>query len=159
MTLGIIVRDGGGTARTISDIVVRDGTNTQRTISEIWVRDTNNTPRLVFNPSGSASLAVSVSPDEVSGFSAGTGIATTLPVTATASGGTAPYTYSWNTISWTSTDSAPFVDDPTSATTTFTQSGIPMNSTVSAVFTGQVTDDDGNVAVSDQFTAYFSDSI
>lgn len=159
MTLGIIIRDGSGTARTISEIVVRDATNTSRTISEIWVRDTNNTPRLVFNPSGSASLSVSISPGFASGFAdpPGTGIATTDTVTASGSGGVAPYTYAWALESYTA-GTPPTASDPSLAATSFTQAGIPSTSTESAIWICTVTDDDGNTAESDPLTSYFSDT-
>lgn len=158
MALGLIIRDGTNTARTISELVIRDGTNTARTISELWIRDTNNVPRLVFNPSGSASLSVVAAPGSLSGFSFGTGTATTdLPCVATASNGTPPYTYAWNLVSYTLVDTPPDANSPTAASSTFTQTGISPGNTESAEWTCTVTDDDGNTAVSNQITTYFSD--
>jgi hypothetical protein len=158
MTLGIIVRDGTNTPRTITEIFVRDASNTPREITEIWVRDDSNTPRLVFNPSGSATLSVSVSPTAGSGFSFGTGIATTEnPNVATPSGGTAPYTYAWEIVSYTSLSGPPAINSPTSASTDFTQSGIDPNTTVSAQAQVVVTDDNGAMVTSDPVSLYFSD--
>lgn len=158
MALGIIVRDGSNVARTVTAMVVRDGGNVARTITEAWVRDTNNVRRLVFNPSGSATLTVTVSPEGASGFSFGTGTATTdVPVVATPAGGTAPYTYSWSIESYTSLAGPPTADSPTAASTTFTQTGIDPDTTVSASVVAVVEDDNGVIAQSDPFTVYFSD--
>ena len=158
MALGIIPRDASNVARTNTAMVVRDGTNTQRTISEGWARDTNNVARLFYNPSGSATLSVTVSPEGASGFSAGTGTATTdVPVVATPTGGTAPYTYGWTILSYTSLAGPPTADSPTSNSTTFTQTGIDPSTTVSAEVAADVEDDNGITAQSDPFTVYFSD--
>lgn len=159
MALGIIIRDGTNTARTITTMVVRDGGNVARTITEAWVRDTNNVPRLVFNPSGSASLAVTVTPEFLGAFASppGTGVATTGTTTATGSGGVAPYTYAWTLDSYTA-GAPPTASDSALATTSFTQTGIPSMTTESAVWICTVTDDDGNTAESDPVTTYFSDT-
>ena len=99
MTAALKIRDGTNTLRTITVLKVRDASNTLRTITEIWVRDTNNVPRPVFNPSGSATLACALDTTAVSGFSAGTGTATTpsplesssaLPKASSRSAGIAP---------------------------------------------------------------------
>lgn len=148
----------GSNERVISSWFVRDDTNTAREISAAYVRDTTNTPRLVYNPSGSVALAVTVSPPGASGFSHGTGIATTnVANVATATGGTPPYTYAWNLQSYTNPNGPPTADSPTSDTTTFTQTAIDPDTSVSAVWIATVTDDDGNIANSDEFTTYFSD--
>ena len=157
MTLGLFIRDAGNVPREISELVIRDGTNTPRTISELWARDTNNVPRLVFNPSGSASLAVGVFPEEAYGFSFGTGTATTDPVTATATNGTAPYTYAWTLISHTSLFASPVADSPSSASTTFTQTSIGLGSIVTGTFRVTATDANMNTAFLD-IIAYFSDN-
>lgn len=156
MTLGIFIRDGTNTPREISEIVVRDGGNVQRTISEIWVRDTNNTPRLVFNPSGSATIQVAIVPDEVGAFTAGTGTATTINVTATASNGVGPYTYAWTLISYTSPNIAPSADSPSNATTKFTQTSIDPSTIVSGTFQVTATDANLNTATA-QIVASFAD--
>lgn len=158
MALGLFIRDGSNVLREITELVIRDGGNVARTISELWIRDANGIPRLVFNPSGSVSLAVSVSPPGASGFTSGTGIATTdVPVVATPSGGTPPYTHSWELVSYTSLAAPPTADSPAADTTLFTQTGIDPSTTVSAVWTADVEDADGNRASSDEFTTYFSD--
>jgi len=78
-------------------------------------------------------------------------------VVATPTGGTAPYTHSWTLVSYTSLAAPPTADSPTADTTLFTQTGIDPSTTVSAVWTADVEDDDGNTASSDEFTTYFSD--
>lgn len=158
MTAALKIRDGTNTLRTITVLKVRDASNTLRTITEIWVRDTNNVPRLVFNPSGSATLSISVTPGSLSGFSFGTGTATTdLTADATATSGVPPYTYLWTLVSWTLVDTPPTANSPTGTSSTFTQTGISPGNTESAEWTCVVTDDDGNTATSNQITTYFSD--
>lgn len=134
------IRDGSNVSRTITELRIRDGGNVQRTITELWIRDENNVPRLVFNPSGSATLAVALSDDEVQGTSSGTGTATTSPaVTATASGGTAPYTYAWTLENYTASV-PPTANSPTAATTTFTQTSMDPGGIYTSAFRITVTD-------------------
>lgn len=154
MAIGILVRDGSNVQHTLTDIVVRDGTNTSRTITEIWVRDGNNVPRLVFNPSGSATIQVVIVPDSVDAFTAGTGIATTISVTATASNGTAPYTYAWTLLDYTSPNAPPNADFPAAASTTFTQTSIDPGTIVGGTFRVTATDALGNTATADIITNF-----
>lgn len=157
MTLGLLIRDGSNVQRTISELVIRDGTNTPRTISELWIRDTNNIPRLVFNPSGSANFMVVATPNPVSGFGmSGTGVVTTDLCTATASLGTAPYTYAWTLIDYTA-GTPPTANAPTSNASTFTQTGLAPFDVVSATFRVTATDANLNTAFTD-ITANFAES-
>lgn len=155
MTIGLIIRDGAGTARTISELFIRDGGNVSREISELWVRDADNVSRLVFDPGGAASLSVLVSPDSLDAFSAGTGTATTAAATAVASGGTAPYTYAWVLIG--SGIPAPSADSPTAAASTFTQSGMAPNEIYPSIWVCDVTDDNAIVARSNEIFVNFAD--
>ncbi len=157
MTAPSITIRQGSDERSILSWFVRDETNTEREISEAWVRDTTNTPRLAWNPSGSASLAVALDNTSLSGFSVGTGTATTDPCVATATGGVGPYTYAWNLVSWTLTDTPPSANSPVAASSTFTQTGIAPLTTESAVWTCTATDSLSNTAVSPPLNTYFSD--
>lgn len=158
MAIGIIARDGANTQRTITAVVARDATNTARTITEGWVRDTNNVSRLFFNPSGSASLSVSVFPTTVHGISSGSGTAKTNTCTATATGGTAPYTYLWTLVPLSSDAPVdPTVDSPTSAATKFTQTAMDPSGVYTSTWTITVTDANSNTA-STTATANFADS-
>lgn len=88
------------------------------------------------------SLTVALDYNAVSNADTGNPVATTT-VTATPSGGTAPYTYAWT---FDSRDAG--VDDPTnptSAGTQFTATGDP-GTHWSAIARCTVTDDDGNTA-------------
>lgn len=156
MTLGLIIRDGTNTARTISELVIRDGSNTARTISELWIRDTNNVPRLVYNPGGAATLRVDVTPSIVSGSTVGTGTATTDAATGVGAGGTAPYTYAWTLLTH-SGATPPTADTPSLATTTFTQTGIMPHDALDATWKCTVTDANSNTADSDPITSVFVD--
>lgn len=158
MTLGLFIRDAGNVAREISELVIRDASNTPRTISELWIRDTNNTPRLVFNPSGSASLAASPSPVTVSGSTSGSGTVSTDTTTATATGGTPPYTYAWTLVSY-SSGTPPTATSPTGVTTAFTQTSLDPGAVETAEWKVTVTDDDGNTADGDSnVTSIFIDT-
>ena len=157
MALGLFIRDGSNVQREISELVIRDASNTARTISELWIRDADNVPRLVFNPSGSAALSVSVLPTGASGFTSGTGTAVTGIVTATGAGGTAPYTYAWTLDSWSSLAAAPTANAPSADATAFTQTSLDPNSIETSTWICTVTDDDGNTADSDLVPANFTD--
>jgi hypothetical protein len=138
--VALIIRDETSTPRTITELIIRDGTNTPRTITELWIRDASNIPRLVFNPGGGATLSVTVAPDPTNKVAGdGSGVGTTPAVTATVVGGTAPFTYAWTTISYTS-GIPPTVNSPTAAVTTFTQTGMAHGDVESAVFRVTVTD-------------------
>jgi hypothetical protein len=139
----ILIRDTGGTQRTISAIQVRDGTNTARDISEIWVRDGNNVPRLVFSLSPPMTLACF--PTTASGHSSGSGTCTTGTTTATPTGGTGPYSYLWTCTEY-DNPTPPTIGSDTSATTDFTQTGTPLNSVNTATFECVVTDSLGATA-------------
>lgn len=132
-----IIRDSAGTARTITAIQVRDASNTPQDISELWVRDSNNVPRLVF--SVAPPMTAAAAPSTVSGFTLGTGLATTGNTTVTPTGGTAPYSYAWSLISY-DNSTPPTAGSPTAATTNFTQTNIGIGQDFSATWRCTVTD-------------------
>jgi hypothetical protein len=80
-------------------------------------------------------MSVSLSPTAVS-TGGTTSSLTTAGVTATPAGGTAPYTYSWAKVS----GDAITVNSPTSATTTFSATGLALDEERSAVFRVTCTD-------------------
>ncbi len=154
----LMIRDDTNTLRTITALQIRDASNTPRDISALWIRDTNNVPRLVFNPSGSAALAVEVFPTTVHGISSGSGTATTNACAATATGGTAPYTYLWELIPLSSDAPVdPTCNAPTSAATTFTQTSMDPSGVYTSTWKITVTDDNGNLAITTA-TANFADA-
>ena len=136
MVAATIIRDGTNTPRTITAIQVRDGTNTPRTITEIRVRDSNNVSRIVY--STAPPFSASASPGTVSGIGA-TSTLTTDASTIIPVGGTAPYTYQW-TLNTYDAPIAPTANSPTSATSTFTQTGITFGESYSAEWGWLVTD-------------------
>lgn len=79
----------------------------------------------------SSTLSVSVSPSSIY-KSGSTASQTSSSVTATASGGTTPYTYSW---SRTSGSTAITANSASSATTSFSVTGLAVEDTAEAVFT------------------------
>lgn len=153
MTLGITVRDGTNTPREITGIFVRDGGNVQREISAIYVRDTNNVSRLVYNPSGSLTLAVTSSPGFVGGIGTGTGIVETDTTTATASNGTPPYTYAWTLVSYTA-GIPPTASDSAAATTSFIQTGMSSGTFEASTWRVTATDANSNTATFDVSTSF-----
>jgi hypothetical protein len=84
----------------------------------------------------SAVLDVSITPTTVSATGT-TSTLTTPPATASASNGTGPYTYSWTENPGGDPCTA---SNPTSATTTFTFTGVEVGSPVAASWTCTVTD-------------------
>jgi len=84
----------------------------------------------------SSVLGASASPSVIQKTDTGASI-TTVSTTVTATGGTAPYTYSWSRISGSTSISA---NSASSATTTFTGSSLASGTTYDAVFRCTVTD-------------------
>lgn len=82
---------------------------------------------------GGGGLVVSISPNFA--YAAGTGLSTTGAVTASVSGGTAPYTYSWTKVSGTTMT----VTGPTSASTQWRYDPA-VNEQATAVYKCTVTD-------------------
>lgn len=158
MSLGLFIRDATGTSRAITALQIRDGGDIIRDITELWIRDLNNTPRLVFNPSGSASLSVSVAPGLVRGFSQGTGTATTGTATATGAGGVAPYTYAWTCNGFDSPVS-PTATAASSDTTAFTLTSMDAGGIYTSDWRVTVTDSatPPNTAFDDSLNANFAD--
>jgi len=111
------------------------------------VRDTEGAP-IVTQPPVS-SVAVTASPSDVNGAASRPGLATvaTNETTATATGGTAPYTFFWQ-----SQDGAMSPTAATSATTRFTGQ-IEGGDTVSDLFTCTATDAKGQVATAQVYAS------
>ncbi len=156
VTVGLTIRDGTNTPRVISKLIIRDGTNTPREISALYVRDTNNVSRLVYNPSGSLTLSISINQMTVSGLSAGTGTATTDAATSVTTGGASPFTYAWTVESYTA-GVAPTANSPTSSSSTFTQTSMDPGAIYNSIWRLTVTDDNGATA-SDTVGANFADT-
>lgn len=144
MPLAII--DTGGTNRAITQLRIIDAGGTDRVITEMRIIDTGGTDRVIYTTA--SALSVSVSDDLVSGLT-NSGTAITNSTTATASGGTAPYTYAWTLISYSHPSVAPTVQSPTSATTSFVQTSIGTGEYFDAVFRVTATDAATNTATAD----------
>ncbi len=134
----IRIRDGGGTLRTITRIKMRDGEGLLRTIQRIRIRDASNVLRTVYQ-----SISVTLS-DATKNATGSTFTITTGSVTASVSGGTAPYSYSWVELFGGGID----IVSPTSATSTFRATGMTSGEVRSAAFNCVVTDATGAVATS-----------
>lgn len=147
----ITIRDGTNAPRSITGLQIRDGTNTPRSIQQLWARDSNNVSRLIW--SLAPPMSASASPSTVSGFTSGTGTAVTDAATATPTGGTAPYTYAWELVSHDVAFPTPSAVSPTTAATTFIQTGIGVGESASAIFRCLVTDSTPGTP----FTAYTND--
>lgn len=153
----LAIRDGTNTLREIVALQVRDETNTPREIVEVRVRNSNNVSVIVW--SIAPPLEASASPSTVSGSTLGTGTATTNPATCTPSGGTPPYSYLWEVVSYDGPASP--VANSAAATTTFTQTGIGVGESYSAVFRCLVTDSTPGTpysAYSNEIYAFWSDT-
>lgn len=90
-------------------------------------------------------LAVSISPTDVGNFSTAPSFTGVTGATATASGGTSPYTYAWTKVS----GDAITIASPSSATTKFSVSGMASPETRIANFRVTATDAVLATAISD----------
>lgn len=154
MAIALIIRDAANAPQTVATWLPRDAANVQQTTAAAYDRDTGNASELFYNPSGSEGLAVTVSPTSVSGY--GTVNATTDTCTATAAGGTAPYTYAWTLVS-TDSNTDPEAFNPTSAATVFTITNMNPNAVYTSQWQVTVTDANSNTA-STTATANFADT-
>lgn len=137
--MGIKVIDAT-TDRTITGINVIDAGGTDRSLVQINVIGPDGADRIVWSSGGeSSSLAVVASPTSVSG-SARSSTITTGSTTATASGGTAPYSYKWTLIGYDNDTYPPRIAQPTSASTSFTQQSVPRGNFNTATFAVTATD-------------------
>lgn len=87
-------------------------------------------------------ISLAISPTSISKSSVSS-VVTTAAVTATPTGGTSPYSYSWTRLSGASEITA---NSPTSASTSFTGDGVPNGVTLTAIFRCTVTDSFGSTA-------------
>lgn len=92
----------------------------------------------IYITGAAGSITVDVEPAGVGADANKTGYATTDPVTATPTGGTAPYAYLWTTED--TLDGVPTINSPTSATTTFSIFGLSDGAFCSATARCTVTD-------------------
>lgn len=137
------LRDATNTLRTIARVRVRDSTNTLRTVSRIRMRDATNTLRTVWQAVSSiVATATPVSSARTSSGAAPSGTVVSHAHTASASGGTAPYTYAWSYVSG-DADMTPTA--PALATTAFSATVFD-NYTMVTTFKCTVSDSAGQVA-------------
>lgn len=141
--MSLKIQDSAAT-RTIRRLSIMDTGLVLRPLQQLGINDATNTPRPVF-----AGLLVDVSPTFISGgdTSESPVTITTTTVTATPSGGIAPYTYLW-TITDPSTPNWS-VDFPTTATTSASCSFVVPGGFETANIHCTVTDSIGTTAVSE----------
>lgn len=130
-------KDDGGTDHTITAVMFMDDDGVDRTLEKIVLGS-----NIIF--SLAPDISVAVSPDVVGADAAGTGSATTVSVTATPTGGTAPYAYAWTLESI--AGGSPTVNIPTSATTSFSITGISTGDYCTSIARCTVTDADSFTA-------------
>jgi hypothetical protein len=94
-------------------------------------------------PPPPVSLSVTISPTYAYGSRHGPGNVFTDPVTASTSGGSGPYTYSWEAIYWNG-GSPPAAAMPNSATTYFSQADVGNGQVIDAQFKVTAVDSLGN---------------
>lgn len=143
MGAGINLHDASAD-RSITAIHVIDASSVDRTIVQGRIIGPDKVDRVFWDPSGTVSFSVTISPT-VTGGSSYTSIVVTGSVTATATGGTGPYSYAWSLGDFTNT-TPPSVTSPSSATTTFQQTNVAVDDTDSATFTVTATDSLANTA-------------
>lgn len=132
---------------TLAGIALRDAASVLKTVTTAQIRTVAGLKAFF------SGMTASAAPTGVAGYVAGgvDATATTLPATATPSGGIAPYTYEWTQVSgpsWT-------IDSPTAATTTFSNALNP-GETSNAIFACTVTDATGYEAVTNTVSAVVS---
>lgn len=115
-----------------------------KTVKKAWVYASGDW-RLYFI--GAIPMTVSISPPllelETSGVSTISGSAT-----AVVAGGIGPYTYSWTVLTF-SAPATPTIANATSATATFTQTGVSSSSPRTATFRVNATDSTGQTVSAD----------
>lgn len=151
--IGVVIRDAGNVARAATAIAVRDAGNVSRVISEIRVRDINNVSRVVYRAGGAAVVTATANTSYVSGYTRYSSSATTNPVTVTVAGGTAPYTYAWSLLDYTSAI-PPTATAPTSATSAFFQTGMASGDVENSTWRCTVTDANGATGFVDITAAF-----
>jgi hypothetical protein len=154
---GINIIDPNGSDRAISAISAIDPGGGDRTLVQINAIGPDGVDRVVWTP-GSSGLAVTATPNIVSGKTRGQGQAVSATTTAFGSGGTAPYTYSWALLSYTNV-TPPTIAAPTSATTSFSQTNIGYNESYSATFQVTAKDSVGATATTTVTARWFDISI
>lgn len=140
----IRMRDAAAVLRTISRIRMRDGGGVLRTIQRVRMRDAAGVLRTVWEY-----LSVVLDVYYVYGLNGGAasyGVVTTATVTATVTGGTAPFTYLWEYVSG---DLGISADTPTADNTTFSAT-VSDTSNAVAYFRLKVTDTNGSIVYSEQ---------
>jgi hypothetical protein len=156
MAAGIVIRDASAD-RTITEFHVIDAGSTDRTITQGRIIGADRVDRVFWDPSGTVSFNVTISPGLVSGTEFGTGTATTGTATASATGGTGPYTFAWTLISYTHPTTAPTITSAATAATKFIQTNIGAGADYSADFRVTATDSIGNTGF-DDITAFWTDA-
>lgn len=143
----IQLRDTTGALRTAKAITIRDASKTLQTVKRIYIRDASNTLRLVYNYFTAAASPTSVTG---SGNSIGAITISTVPSTATATGGAGPFTYAWAKTSGVAGWSAV---SPTGQSTSFRCTGIGAGSSQSSTWTCTITDATASTAVTNTVSA------
>jgi len=144
--MGLTVRDGGNTGHGLRAVAIRDSGG-PHSLQGMSIRDPDNVLRSVFG-----ALAATAYPPEAGGGGSSLAPINIVSSTSTATpvGGNPPYAYAWSQVSgdagWSPTNG-------TSATTTFTASGVSAGTTTSAVFKCTVTDATGRTADTNTVTA------
>lgn len=140
--------DAGSVLRTVTGMKVADG-GLVRTIRTVKFMD-GTTLRTVatFAPP----MTLSISPSPIIGVST-TSTCTAGPVTATPSGGVAPYSYAWTRLSH-SALTAPTITSPSTASTSFVQTGLPSGTIEDATFRCTVTDAAAQTAAADVIASF-----
>jgi hypothetical protein len=126
-------KDDGGTDRTITAIKFKDDGGTDRTIAKIMFND-----KVIFITGAAGSLSVTLSTSGTGATAGKTGSAVTGAVVATPADGTAPYVYAWTLEE--QVDGFPNITSPSSASTTFSISGLPAGDFCTATARCTVTD-------------------
>lgn len=139
--MALRLKDTGGTLRTITNLSILDGA-TPRTLRTLKVMGTDNvTLRTVAVFAAALTLATSGSTTGVTFLSSTCSVG---PITATPTGGLAPFTYVWAVISGTCT-----ISGGTSASATFIKYGMSPGITEFATVRCTCTDSAGQVATVD----------
>jgi hypothetical protein len=147
----IVLREASGLTN-IGALFLREASGIVE-IGEVFLRESGGLVEVYSSiESGGGAFTVDVTPDSFGArVSSGAGAVTTSEVTATPSGGVAPYTYLWER---TDADPADWtIISPTSQSTTFRAAAVGPEDTFNATFTCTVTDANGSEVTSDEVAA------
>lgn len=150
MSIKVVTETG---TKVVNSIRMMTAPDTVKRVRRIRIMDTGDVLRTIFT--GFDSITAIISPAPLVAFSFNN---STVSDTATAivTGGVAPFTYSWTVVS--NSGVIPTIAGATTASPTFTQTGVFVETFETAVFRVSITDAIGQTATVDLSAEFYNQS-